>query len=108
MSILLFQVTVTQADDPSKDWEGRLSPYQLFQEYPWIKAAVGDQINYLENIDITIDQTRFQLQRVEEPEDPGRSEIHNNPVASHHPDCQCERCQIGDDQWLWLHHPGEY
>jgi len=37
-----------------------------------------------------------------------RDMIEQDPISSHDPDCQCQRCQIGDDAWLCLHNPEEY
>lgn len=37
-----------------------------------------------------------------------RDRIWKDPVAGHHPDCQCERCRIGNTAWLWLHHPEDF
>ena len=38
-------------------------------------------------------------------EDP-RNQIQE--AGAHHPDCQCDICYYGADQWLWLNHPSEY
>ena len=37
-----------------------------------------------------------------------RARMANDPINLHHPDCQCSRCQIGDDAYLWINHPNEY
>jgi hypothetical protein len=37
-----------------------------------------------------------------------RTRMEQDPIDGHDPDCQCSRCQIGDDAHLWLHHPEDY
>lgn len=51
--------------------------------------------------------TAYQLTRYDE-------HLHNGPrdaieaARSHHPDCQCSICVMGEDAWLWNTHPSEY
>lgn len=37
-----------------------------------------------------------------------RDMMAKDPIDQHGPYCQCTRCQIGDDAFIWLHHPEEY
>ena len=37
-----------------------------------------------------------------------RQRMEQDPIDGHHADCQCSRCQIGDDSCLWMNHPEEY
>lgn len=37
-----------------------------------------------------------------------RQMMESDPINQHHPDCQCTRCNIGDDAYLWLYHPEDY
>lgn len=37
-----------------------------------------------------------------------RSRMSGDPIAAHHPDCNCGRCVLGDVAWLRLYHPEDY
>lgn len=37
-----------------------------------------------------------------------RQQMEQDPISSHHPDCQCARCYYGDDAYLAHFHGSEY
>lgn len=62
-------------------------------------AEAGDQFNPLPK------PQDFRKRR--KPKDV-RERLAHDPIERHDPDCCCERCRIGDLEYIRQHYPSEY